>query len=132
MNSQQALDSFWKRFTWNAWEENTVPDDALKDYGHYITYTASWSEFNRPVMMSASLWERSTSWQNVVEKAEEIAAAIGLGGTVIPFTDVLFGRSIPGKLWIKRGSPFYQRMPDEDDTVRRIYINVEVEYFTNI
>ena len=124
MNSRQALDSFWKRFTWNAWEENTVPDNALKDYVHYITYTAAWSEFDRTIMLSASIWERSTSWQNVVEKAEEIAAAIGLGGTVIPFTG--------GKIWIKRGSPFYQEMPDEDDTVRRIYINVEVEYFTAI
>lgn len=124
MNSRQALDSFWKRFTWNAWEENTVPDDALKDYVHYITYTAAWSEFDRAIMLSASIWERSTSWQNVVEKAEEIAAAIGPGGAVIPFTG--------GGIWIKRGSPFYQEMPDEDDTVRRIYLNLEVEYITNV
>ena len=132
MDSQQALDSFWNSFSWNAWDENTVPDNALKDYGHYITYSAGWGEFDRPVMLTASLWERSTSWEGVTRKAQEIAAAIGLGGTVIPFTDVLFGRSIPGRLWIKRGSPFYQRMADEDDTVRRIHMNLEVEYFTNL
>lgn len=124
MNSQQALDSWWRSFQWEAWEENSVPDNALKDYGHYITYTAGTSEFERPIMLSASLWERSTSWAGTVNKASDIEAAIGLGGTVIPFDG--------GMIWIKRGSPFSQRMADEDDTVRRVYINVEVEYFTAI
>lgn len=124
MNSQQALDSWWRSFQWEAWEENSVPDNALKDYGRYITYTAGTSEFEMPIMLSASLWERSTSWAGTVNKASEIEAAIGLGGTVIPFDG--------GMIWIKRGSPFSQRMADEDDTVRRVYINVEVEYFTAI
>ncbi len=124
MNSQQALDSWWRSFQWEAWEENSVPDNALKDYGHYITYTAGTSEFERPMMLSASLWERSTSWAATVNKASEIEATIGLGGKVIPFDG--------GMIWMKRGSPFSQRMADEDDTVRRVYINVEVEYFTAI
>jgi hypothetical protein len=34
-------------------------------------------------------------------------------------------------VWIYRGSPFSQRMSDVDDTVRRIIINITVEYFTN-
>lgn len=124
MDSQQALDNWWRSFGWEAWEENTVPDNALKTYGHYITYTAGTAEFERPIMLSASLWERATSWHNTVNKASLIEAAIGLGGTVIPFDG--------GMIWIKRGSPFSQRMADEDDTVRRVYINVEVEYFTAI
>lgn len=124
MDSQQALDNWWKSFEWLAWEENTVPDNAISDYGHYITYTAGTSEFERPMMLSASLWERSTSWHNTVNKASEIEAAIGLGGTVIPFDG--------GAIWMKRGSPFSQRMSDEDDTVRRVYINIEVEYFTAV
>lgn len=124
MDSQQALNSWWNSFQWRAFEENTVPDDALSTYGHYLTYTAGTSEFERPMMLSASLWERSTSWTGTVNKASEIEAAIGLGGTVIPFDG--------GMIWIKRGSPFSQRMSDEDDTVRRVYMNVEVEYFTAI
>lgn len=131
MDSQQALDNWWKSFQWEAWEENSVPDNALKDYGHYITYTAGTSEFERPMMLSASLWERSTSWAGTVNKASEIEAAIGLGGTVIPFDG--------GAIWMKRGSPFSQRMngndyvsEGKDDSVRRIYINVEVEYFTTV
>ena len=53
----------------------------------------------------------------------EIGAAIGLGGKIIPFDG--------GKLWIKRGTPFAQRMSDENEQIRRIYLNVEVEYFTS-
>lgn len=124
MNSQQALDNWWNSFGWKAWEENTVPDNALATEGHCITYTAGTNEFGRPMMLSASLWERSMSWAGTVNKASLIEATIGLGGTVIPFDG--------GKLWIKRGSPFSQRMGDTDNTVRRVYINVEVEYFTNI
>ena len=124
MNSQQALDNWWNSFQWNAFEENTVPDDALSTYGHYLTYTAGTSEFERPMMLSVSAWERSTSWAGTVNKASEIEAAIGLGGTVIPFDG--------GMIWMKRGVPFSQRMSDEDDTVRRVYMNIEVEYFTPV
>ena len=124
MDSQRALDNWWNSFQWPAFEENTVPDDALSTYGHYLTYTAGTSEFERPMMLSVSAWERSTSWAGTVNKASEIEAAIGLGGTVIPFDG--------GKIWMKRGSPFSQRMADEDDTVRRVYMTVEVEYFTPI
>lgn len=122
MDSQQALDNWWNSFQWQAFEENTVPDDALSTYGHYLTYTAGTSEFERPMMLSVSAWERSTSWAGTVNKASEIEAAIGLGGTVIPFDG--------GTIWIKRGNPFSQRMPDEDDTVRRVYMNLEVEFIS--
>lgn len=124
MDSQQALNSWWNSFQWQAFEENTVPDDALSTYGHYLTYSAGTSEFERPMMLAVSAWERSTSWAGTVNKASEIEAAIGLGGTVIPFDG--------GMIWIKRGSPFSQRMSDEDDTVRRVYMNIEVEYFTPV
>ena len=122
MDSQQALDNWWNSFQWHAFEENTVPDDALSTYGHYLTYTAGTSEFERPMMLTVSAWERSTSWAGTVNKASEIEAAIGWGGTVIPFDG--------GTIWIKRGNPFSQRMPDEDDTVRRVYMNLEVEFIS--
>lgn len=124
MNSQQAYDAFWQSFGWEAWKENTVPDNALKDYGHYITYRSAWAGFGNAVMLSASIWERSNSWKNVTEKADEIAEAIGFGGKVIPFDG--------GGIWIKRGTPFSQPMDDEDTSVRRLYLNIEVEYFTNV
>lgn len=35
-----------------------------------------------------------------------------------------------GRLFITKGTPFAQRMTDEDDMVRRIYINITAEYFS--
>lgn len=120
MDSQQALNSFWNGFGWNAWEENTVPDGAVSQYGHYLTYSAAAASFDEPIMLSASCWERSTSWAGVLSKAAEIQEDIGYGGKFVPFDG--------GAIWIKRGVPFSQRMSDEDDTIRRVYINIEAEY----
>ena len=53
---------------------------------------------------------------------DSIYNAIGLGGKIIPFDG--------GYIWVKRGQPFSQRMADENDSTRRIYIVLEVEYLT--
>ena len=120
MNSAQTLNAFWNGFGLKFYDENTVPEDAPLPYG---TYNVSMSYFDEPVMMSASLWYKSQSWAAITEKAMQIGAAIGLGGKIIPFDG--------GRLWIKRGTPFAQRMSDENEQIRRIYMNVEVEYLSN-
>ena len=124
MNAQAALNSFWNSFGWDAYEENTVPENIFSTRSEYITYSAGWSEFGNPTMLTASLWQRATSWTGAVEKADQIADEIGLGGKIIPTDN--------GCVWIKRGTPFSQRMSDEDPTIRRIYLNVEVEFLTAI
>ncbi len=123
MNAQQALHTFWSGFGWTAWEENTVPDNAFASRNEYITYSAGSGEFGATITLTASLWQKSTSWAGSVEQSEEIYEAIGRGGKIIPTTD--------GAIWIKRGTPFAQRMSDEDPTVRRIYLNVEIEFIRN-
>lgn len=120
MTKAQAVQDFWSRFLWPAYDEGTVPDDA--GYPR-ITYNVVEDELNHPVAMYASLWDRSTSWQRVESKAHEISEAI----------TYLYPPSIPfdgGRLYITKGSPFAQRMIDEDDMVRRIYINIGAEYFS--
>ena len=119
MTKEQAYHAFLTSFEWTVYDENTVPDDAALPR---ITYNLSVAEFGFPVAMSISLWDRSTSWTSVTNKANEIYNAIGLGGKLIPFDG--------GKIWIKRGQPFSQRMSDENDSIRRIYIVLEVEYLT--
>ena len=95
-----------------------LPDD-------YITYEVQTANLGDPVALTASLWYRSTSWAEITQKAEEIAQAIGYGGKVIPVEG--------GYLWIKLGSPFAQRMPvDEDDSMRRIYLNISVDFLTEV
>lgn len=120
MNRTQALQNFWSGFGWSAYDENTVPENAEMPR---ITYSVLVANFDEPVALNASLWAFSRSWAEITAKAEEINNAIGLGGVIIQCDD--------GALWIKRGVPFYQRMTDPDDMIRRIYINIEVEYLTN-
>ena len=121
MDNVQALHNFWNSFGLTARDENTVPDNAMTAYGgKYITYAVMVGYLEDTLMMSASLWYKSSSWAEITQKANEIGQYIGYGGRILDFDG--------GKLWIKRGVPFSQRMSDEDDTIRRIYINIEVEY----
>lgn len=119
MDREQALNNFWNSFGLSAYDENTVKDNALDD-GAYITYSVSTGYFDEPTAISANIWYRSSSWKEITKKADEIGAEIGRGGKIVPFDG--------GSIWIKRGTPFAQRMEGDNDTVRRIYINIEAEY----
>lgn len=122
-DKEKALHAFWASFGWAARDENTVPDDAMERYsGKYITYTVSTAALGEPVPISGDLWCKDTSWEEITAKAEEIAHRLGVGGVTIPYSG--------GYLWIVRGVPFSQRMADEDDTIRRIYINLMAEYLS--
>ena len=117
VNKEQALQSFWASFTIPAYDESTVPDGAKLPY---ITYSVSINDFKVPVVMTANIWYRDTSWNDITNKYIEIENAIGMGGKMIPYED--------GAIWLYKGSPFAQRVRDEDDMIRRIYLNVEAEY----
>lgn len=120
MTKEQAYHAFISGFGLPAYDENTVPENAALPR---LTYSFASDEFGYPVALSISVWDRSTSWATVTNKANEIYETIGLGGKVVSFDD--------GYIWIKRGRPFSQRMADENDTIRRIYLNIEAEYFTS-
>lgn len=119
MDKAQILQSFWSGFGVPAYDENTVPENAALPR---ITYAVALDSFDSPVSISASIWYRSTSWAVITKKAEEISKAIGPGGVVL--------KCDGGHVWIKRGSPFSQRMSDPDDSIRRVYLNIEVEFLT--
>ena len=115
----QALNYFWNSFGIPAYESTTVPEGTnLGDF--YITYEAAIDSLGRAVPMSASIWKKNTmSWEEISQKAEEISDAL-VQVKVIPMR--------VGYLYITRGTPFAQRMSDEDESVRRIYINIMAEY----
>lgn len=116
----QAIHSFFSSFGLTAYDENTVPDGASPPY---LTYSVSVSALNEPVPLSASLWYRSTSWADISQKAEQISDAVGYHGVIVPFDN--------GRIFISRGTPFAQRMSDQNDTIRRIYLNFTFEFMTN-
>lgn len=115
----EALHDFWSSFGVPAYDTSDVPDDAVMPY---ITYTAQTAEFEKVLLMNASLWYRSTSWKEISNKVDEIAQALR-GYKLEPLDDKQY-------LLLTQGVPFAQRMPDEDDSVRRVYINVMAEFFT--
>ena len=123
MDKEQALHQFWSSFGLTAYDENTVPDNALTtNGGKYLTYNVATGALNEIVPLYANLWYKSSSWAEITTKANELSEAIGRRGAIVPFDG--------GKIWICRGNQFSQRMPDEDDTIRRIYINVTAEYMS--
>lgn len=123
MDKFQALQSFWSSFGIPAYDENTVPTGDNKPAMPYITYDAVVGNLGDYCAMSASLWYYGTSWSRITMKLAEITSAIGRSGKLIQIDD--------GAVWIKRGSPFAQRMSDSNDLVRRIFINIVVEYITS-
>ena len=120
MTKAAAIYQFWSSFGLTAYEENTVPEDAVFPY---ITYQLVTDSFGREVAATASLWYRGESWRDINAKTEEISAHIGLGGKII--------KCDGGRIWIKRGKPFAQNMGDEsDDLIKRKYLNLTFEFLT--
>lgn len=119
MDKAQTLHSFYSSFGLPAYDENTVPDDAVLPY---ISYEVAEDSIGSPVYLSASLWYRSPSWAEITKKANEIGAYIGYGGRTFNYDD--------GLMWIQRGSPFMQRSADDDDTIRRMNLNISAEFIS--
>lgn len=130
MDKQQAYYSLWSRFGLLAFEENSVPSqDELKKIAdksklpsdRYITYQVILDDLDAPVYPTASLWYRSTSWNDIDYKLTEIAAEIE-DMQPIPLDE--------GYMYVTKGSPFAQRMAEEDRTFKRYVINLGVEFLT--
>lgn len=116
MNKEQRLQSFWRQFG-EAYDEASVPDSAGFPR---ITYEGVSDYFDRPVPSTASIWSRSTSWQEAETLKERISQAITRGGVLLPYDN--------GNIWLKMGTPWAQRMPSEDDSIRRIVLQIELEF----
>ena len=121
MDKEQALHSFFSQFNISAYDANTVPE-ALEF--PYITYEVITDNFGAQNVLTASIWDRGKSWARVVGILHQIENALGYGGQTINYEN--------GLLWVKRGMPFAQRMNDTDDSIRRIVINLEVEYLSEV
>ena len=120
MTKAAAIYQFWSSFGLTAYEENTVPDDAVFPY---ITYLLVTDSFDREIPLTASIWYRSESWNGINAKGEEISKKISRGGKIIPCDG--------GAIWLTRGQPFAQNMGDEsDDLIKRKYLNITAEFMT--
>jgi hypothetical protein len=128
MDKGQALHTFWSSFGLPALDEQSAYDEGtleeLEITYPYLTYETAIDYLDSPVSIGADLWYKSTSWEDITKKAEDIGAYIGLGGRVIRYDG--------GGLWITRGADFSRRMAEEtgDDNIRRIHINIQAEFLS--
>jgi hypothetical protein len=124
MDKWQALQTFWASFDLEAIDNTILLDNETREElgiaFPYITYEASLSDFDEPLALTASLWYHSLSWGAISQKADEIGNALGLGGVKVPYDG--------GQMWIQRGTPFSQRMSDPDRYIRRIVLNIVIEF----
>ncbi len=133
MNKQQAYNAFWRQFGVLAFEENTVPDEEtiqkLIDAGvaesrfPYITYQVLTGDLDSVLTPSASLWDRSNSFEKIDLLANEIAEAIA---RMTPI------KVDEGRMFITQGSPFAQHMSEEGDlSIRRNVLTLNVEFLSS-
>lgn len=121
MDRWEALFAFWNSFGVEAFEENSVPSGPTNrpDFP-YITYEASVSPWNADVLMSASIWTRSTSWEEADRIADTIEATIKNG-----YTQPYDG----GIIWIVPNDPLSKHMGDpDDDMVKRNLFGVRYHF----
>lgn len=132
MNKQQAFNNFWNRFGVLAFEENSVPSDevfdALIKAGKitskfpYITYQVLTDDISGSVFPTASIWDKSNSWERSDLLSNQIAEYIQKMNTI---------KLDDGRMFITKGSPYSQHMTEEGDpSIRRIILNIGVQFFT--
>ena len=110
-----ALKTFFGGFGLPAYAENSVPEDVTLPY---ITFSLSAPEWNQKASGYAQVWDRSKSNTRIIEKADQITAAIGEGKKI-----ALTG----GYLVIWPESPLIQIMTDGD--YRSAYINFSINSY---
>ena len=119
MTPEAALYSFFGSFGIPAYAATSTPSDAPFPRLTYNLVTGGWE--SGEVSIQVDVWYRTDSEALPNAKVREIGEAIGLGGLTLPCDG--------GILWVKRGSPWAQAVAAEDDEkIKRRYINVDVEY----
>lgn len=117
MDNAQALHAFWNSFGVPAYDENTVPDNA--PYPR-ITYDVVEGSAGASVTSSAQLFDYAKSWATIEGVKQTVNTRLRRGGQAIPTDE--------GGIWITPGSPFMQRVAGDNDMIRRILINIDVNY----
>lgn len=118
----QAQQEFWSSFGLPAYDELTVPDDAVMPY---LTYEAVSGNLGARTQVSASIYYRSNSWAEISRKADQIAREIYNFAPGIPIDGGFMKVRLPD------GTMYSTRMAEPNDTsVRRIRFAVEMEFLT--
>lgn len=93
--------------------EGTVPNGTPFPY---ITYSLSYEDWFIDGNMQVRIWTKSSSMAKVTELTDAILDKIGYG----------VAEDIPngGTIVMKKGSPLWQFVPDEDENIKTTMINI--------
>ena len=121
MTKAACVHAFFSSFGIRAYEEASVPDDAAMPYLTYGLVTSSGGE---ECAVTADLWYGGPSRVEVNAKSEEISAALGSGGVMLPCDG--------GRIRIRRGEPFaFSVKEDGKYEICRKTVNLFVMYLTH-
>ena len=121
MEKIPAIIDFWNSFGIPAYDEQDVPEDAKYPY---ITYELAIGNFESEIALSAGLWYRSSNWEAISKKCDEISYKLHTMSPIKINNGYI-------RLW-EGATPLFQRMAYEnDDKVKRIVVNIMAEYMTN-
>lgn len=121
MTPEAAIHEFLAGFGIPAYATASVPDEATFPY---LSYDLVIPDYGEQATMTVNVWYRTTSEAEPNAKARQIGRTIGHGGVILECDD--------GAVWLTKGSPWAQAVSvaEEDDMVKRRYLNVNVEFFT--
>lgn len=87
----------------------------------YIEYSSDVGNFNSEFIQAITIYTKSTSFSYLMDIVDSIESAIKEDGIRL--------QKEWGYITIRKGSPFYQDKPDEDDTIRAGYVNLLVRVY---
>lgn len=121
MTKAEAIQSFLEKCGCAVYAATSVPRDADLPYMTWEGQFAAFGDGECPI--TVNYWAQTSSEARADEVPEILSKMIGRGGVLLACDD--------GAIWIKRGSPFAQRLDTTgDDTIKRRYINLSAEFFT--
>lgn len=116
----EALYGFFAGFGLPVYREDDAPSEAQPPY---ITVHVAQPAWDASVPIYARVWYRGASYGPIDDKVDEIAAAIGHGGTSIKTTT--------GSVWLYRQDSFAQHMPmTGDPSLQCVYLSMSLRALT--
>lgn len=119
MTKGEAIQNFFEQFM-QAYPASAVPQDIVFPWLTYELKTGAWGDEDADIQVN--LWYHTTSEAEPNAMAEHIGQTIGRGGILLPCDK--------GAIWVKRGSPWCQSVPDADSAVKRRLLNLSLEFLT--
>lgn len=118
INTAQALYEFWSGFGLPAYTIGTVPDEQAGR--PYITYSLPETEPLGQASHYAQVWYRDTSNTALLQKVDEIKAALKNGVLI---------RCEGGAVSLRPESPFAQLNVDIDPVNRYAYLSMQINCY---